>query len=88
MPHCTFGKSAVTAAASRCAVECRYSSSASGILLVTIRTFASCGQRIGEVHHLVADERRERGVGEARRDRLGDRLDGRAGLDCFRRAVR
>ena len=45
------------------------------------------GERIREVDHLVADKRGERGVGETRRDGLGDRPDGRAGFDLFRRPV-
>ena len=46
------------------------------------------GERIREVNHLVADKRREGGVGQTWRDSLGDRLDGRAGLDLLRRPVR
>jgi hypothetical protein len=42
MPHCAPGKRLVTAAAIRCAVLCRTSGSASGLLLVTMRTVASC----------------------------------------------
>jgi hypothetical protein len=41
MPHWTAGKSVVTAAAIRCAVLWRASISASGLLSVTMRTFAS-----------------------------------------------
>ena len=83
MPHCTFGKSAVTAAASRCAVECRYTSSASGILVGHDPDLRVLRQRIREVDHLVVDEGGDRGVGKARRDRFGDRLHRRAGRDLL-----
>jgi hypothetical protein len=45
------------------------------------------GQRVGEVDERIVDKRDDRGVRQAWRDGLGDRFDGSAGLDLFRRSV-
>ena len=87
MPHCAPGKSAVTAAAIRCAVEWRASASASGLWSVTMRTRASLGERVGEVDELVVDDRGEGGLGQAGGDVGGDGGGGVPGRHLPARAV-
>ena len=78
MPHCTPGNRFVTAAASRCAVLCRYTVSASGLVSVTIRTEASCVKGIGQIDERAIDDPGQRRLRQPRRNVFGDVAHGRA----------
>ena len=60
----------MTAAASRCAVQCRYSASASGLSGVTMRSAASCVERDAEIDETVVDDAASAALASLRRDRL------------------
>ena len=88
MPHWRPGNRFVTAAASRCAVLCRYSGSASGLLSVTMRTEASASSGNDEIDQLLVHDGGERGLGQARRDPFRDVPDRRAGGDAATGTIR
>ena len=71
MPSLVSGNSSSTAAASRCAVEWRYTSSASGFFDVRICRLAS-PSRAGEVVQLAVDACDNGVVSQSRADRFGD----------------
>ena len=70
MPHCASGKSAVTAAASRCAVLWRYRSSASGGVGSHEAHLDVGVEGVRQIDHVSVDHRRERLPGQAGRDPL------------------